>query len=144
MIIGGCVTDLWDGRETPENTADLAAHGCIVGFSRDWAPSKNWPLFAGGCVRVSAGLAANEIGPVRHAALDGLGRALLPSAMVAEKLANGHLVPVLLDSVGTKIPICLVYADRDYIAPKVRVFLDRAVKVIAKEMPRPFRFADPT
>ncbi|MFT4626052.1 MAG: hypothetical protein ACI8PZ_004723 [Myxococcota bacterium] len=36
----------------------------------------------------------------------------------------------MLDSVGTEHPISLVYADREYTEPKVRVFVDRAIPVL--------------
>lgn len=128
----------WRGK--PETAADLAKHDCMVGFSGDWVPSRTWPLLAGGTVRVSGRLAANEISLARSAVLDGLGLALLPSAVIARELEAGQLVPVLWDSVGKEIPVSLVYADRDYIEPKVRVFVDLAVNVIAEEMPKPFPF----
>lgn len=133
-----------DRRGTPSKVAELAKHDCMVGFSGDWVPSKSWPLLSGGTVRISGRLAANEIALARNAALDGLGLALLPSAVIAGDLKAGRLVPVLLESVGKEIPVSLVYADRDYIDPKVRVFVDCAVKVISEEMPKPFQFDNRT
>ncbi len=127
-----------DWRGTPTKVSDLSKHDCMVSFSGEWVPSKSWPLLAGGSVRISGRLAANEIDLTRKAAIDGLGLALLPSAVAAEDLKSGQLVPVLQDIVGAEIPISLVYADRDYIEPKVRVFVDRAVKVISEEMPKPY------
>jgi len=129
-----------DWRGTPSKIADLKKHDCIVGFSGEWVPAKSWPLMSGGTVRISGRLAANEIGLARNAALEGLGLALLPSAVVAGELEEGKLVPVLLEQVGKEIPVSLVFADRDYIEPKVRIFVDRAVKVISEEMPKPFQF----
>jgi hypothetical protein len=43
---------------------------------------------------------------------------------------------VLADEVGKEIPVHLVYVDREYVEPKVCVFIDRAVKVIARMPPR--------
>ena len=43
---------------------------------------------------------------------------------------------VLPEEVGREIPVHLVYVDRDYVEPKVRAFIDRAVAAIAKEMPQ--------
>lgn len=128
-------------RGAPIKVSDLAEHDCMVGFSGDWVPSASWPLLAGGTVKVSGRLAANEISLARNAALEGIGLSLLPSSVVANELSSGQLVPVLFDKVGKEIPISLVFADRDYIEPKVRVFLDRAVRVISEEMPKPFDFS---
>ena len=43
----------------------------------------------------------------------------------------------VLDEVGAELPVNLVYADREFIDPKVRKFVDRAVEAIAREMPKP-------
>ncbi len=82
-------------------------------------------------------MSANEVTLIREAALDGLGCALVGSAVVAPDIASGKLVPLLLDDVGAELPVNLVYADREFIDPKVRKFVDRAVEAIAREMPKP-------
>lgn len=125
---------------TPETSEDLAAHDCIVGFAGDWSPGRVWPLLEGGFVRVKGRLAANEIGLMRQAALDGLGLALLPSAIIAEELHDTRLIAILMDQVGAELPVSLVFADREFVDPKIREFVDRAVQAIASEMPRPFAF----
>ncbi|WP_159087073.1 LysR family transcriptional regulator [Loktanella sp. Alg231-35] len=123
---------------TPQKASDLAKHRCIVGFAGGWTPQSEWPLLKGGSVNVGGRLSANEITLIREAALDGLGCALIGSAVVAREIQEGRLVPLLLDQVGSELPVSLVFADREYIDPKVREFVDRAVKVIAQEMPQPF------
>lgn len=130
-----------DRRGIPCTVKNLADHDCLVGFSGEWSPNNTWPLRAGGTVRVSGRLAANEVDLTRKAALEGLGLALLPSAVVADDLKTQRLQPVLQDIIGKEIPISLVYSDRDYIEPKVRLFVDRAVKIIPREMPKPFFLA---
>jgi DNA-binding transcriptional LysR family regulator len=125
---------------TPHSLDDLAQTTCIVGFAGDWSPSHSWPLMEGGSVRISRRLATNEIELMRKAAMEGLGLALLPSAAISDELASGALQPVLFDLIGAMIPVNLVFADREFIDPKVRVFVDRAVPVIQKEMPKPFVF----
>lgn len=126
----------WGTPETPE---DLSSHNCIVGFAGDWAPSRTWPLHDGGTIEISGRLAANELDLIKASALEGNGIALLPTAVVSEELARGFLEPVLPDLVGAQIPISLVYADREFIDPKVRIFVDRASKAMRTEMPKPFR-----
>ena len=131
------LTDYLDRAGRPERASDLSRHECIVGFSGEWAPSPRWPLWHGGTVPVAGRLSANEIEHVREAAIEGTGCALIASAVVAEDVGKGRLVPVLEDEVGAELPVSLVYADREFIDPKVREFVDRAVRVIAREMPRP-------
>ena len=80
-------------------------------------------------------MTANELPLIHAAAKDGLGCALLPSAFVAKDLVAGRLVAILPRQVGREIPVHLVYVDREYIEPKVRVFIDRAIHAIAREMP---------
>lgn len=119
--------------------SDLRNHSCLLGFAGEWASNKKWPLRSGGAIAVDGRLAANDISLLRQACLDGLGCALIASAVVAEDIETGRLVPVLLDEIGTELPISLVYLDREYIDPKVREFVDRAVDIIAREMPKPWR-----
>ncbi|MEK6216514.1 MAG: substrate binding domain-containing protein, partial [Boseongicola sp.] len=115
----------------PKDAADLKNRDCITGFADGWTPARTWPLLNGKSIEVHGRLTVDEVGLIHTAALDGLGCALLPSAYVAEDLRAGRLLTVLADEVGKEIPMHLVYVDRDFIEPKVRVFIDRAVKVIA-------------
>ena len=124
----------------PVRASDLAKHDCIVGFSGEWTPNARWPRWNGGTVAVAGRLSANEIEHIRQAAIEGIGCALIASAVVAEDIGRGRLMPVLEDEVGAELPVSLVYADREFIDPKVREFVDRAARVIASEMPKPLEF----
>ena len=121
----------------PRNAKALTQHNCIGGVFGDWTPNAKWPLWKGGDISVSGRLSANDIALVRAAAIEGLGFALIASAVVAEDVRAGRLVPVLLDEVGAEMPVSLVYADREFIDPKVREFVDRAAETIEREMPKP-------
>ena len=125
-------------RGTPKTASDLASHDCIVGFAGEWTPNIRWPLLNGGQVNVRGRLSANEIDLIREAAQVGLGLALLASAIVVEDIEGGRLVPVLTREVGAEIPISLVYADREFVDPKIREFVDRAALIIRAEMPKPY------
>ena len=124
-------------RGTPLKASDLSKHSCIVGVFGDWTSNAKWPLLKGGEISVSGRLSANDIALVRKAAIDGLGIGLVASAVVAEDVQQGQLTPILLDQVGAEMPVSLVYADREYIDPKVREFVDRAAETIQQEMPKP-------
>jgi DNA-binding transcriptional LysR family regulator len=126
---------------TPRHPKDLANHNCMVGFAGDWTPSCAWPLRDGRTVPVSGRLAANEIDLIKASVLADHGIALLPSALVAPELKARRLLPVLPEQVGADIPISLVYADREFIDPKVRLFVDRAAPIMMSEMPPPLDFA---
>ena len=118
--------------------SDLSKHDCITGFAGEWEPRRQWPLTDGGTVPVNGRLAGNELGLSHAACLSGLGIALMPSGVVADDLRSGVLHMVLPDQIGQETPVHLVYVDREYIDPKVRIFVDRAARVITAEMPRRF------
>jgi DNA-binding transcriptional LysR family regulator len=116
----------------PTKPAQLREHACMVDFGGDALPRRSWPTLAGGSVKVKGPLTANDLSLALHAAKGGLGLALIPEALVSEELATGSLVVVLEDSVGADAGVSVVYADREYIEPKVRVFVDRAVAILSK------------
>ncbi|NRA86675.1 MAG: LysR family transcriptional regulator [Rhizobiales bacterium] len=119
----------------PKNIAGFKGAQCIVGFAAGWTPSKTWPLLNGKTVEIKQRMTTNEVTTMQAAALSGLGCALLPSSLVADNLENGRLLTILPDVIGKEIPIHLVYVDREYIEPKVRVFIDRAMIVVAELLP---------
>lgn len=123
---------------SPAHPEDLSNHTCIVGFAGAWTPARSWPLRNGGSIPVGGRFSANEIDHMLEAALNGIGIALLPSATVADRFRSGALRPLLTADVGTDLPVSIVYADKAYIEPKVRVFVDRAVDAIRQEMPPPY------
>ncbi len=104
----------------PTSPDDLTKHECM-------GPKKTtWPLRAGGRVPVSGRLGASESRLIHKAACGGVGLAFLPVPLIRDDLASGTLVGVLRDVVGDTAQISIVFADREYIEPKVRVFIDRA------------------
>lgn len=119
-----------EDRGLPIRPSQLKDHDCIAGFAGDFSPTREWPLLAGGTVSVGGRLACNEIQLMVRGARRGLGLALLPLALVSDDLERGTLVPMLEDSVGQDAPVSIVFADREYIQPKVRAFVDRAVPAL--------------
>lgn len=96
-------------------------------------------LLNSGMMRVSGRLAANEPGLVKASVLEGQGIALLRSAVASGELNTGMLIPVLPELIGADIPVSLVHADREFIDPKVRIFVGRAAEVMLRKMPAPYR-----
>ena len=59
---------------------------------------------------------------------------MLPDAAVADSVESGDLVVVLDGVVEADASVSLVYADREFIEPKVRVFVDRAVDLLRRRL----------
>lgn len=108
--------------------ADLARHKCIVGYDRGEHPATHWPLVDGGRVRVEARFASNDIAVMRECAVRGAGVAMLPEAAIVAELESGALVPLLERKVGAIAVIAAVYAERAFVAPAVRAFIDAVVE----------------
>jgi DNA-binding transcriptional LysR family regulator len=114
----------------PECPEDLTAHHCIVGFAADGGPAKSWPLRDGARIPVAGRVAQNGVRLARAAALGGLGLALLTKPFVRDDVSSGALRVVLPDLVGDSVAVSIVFPERDYLAPKVREFVNRAVPVL--------------
>jgi DNA-binding transcriptional LysR family regulator len=121
-----------DQHGSPEHPRDLDGHRCIVGYSADGSVRADWPLLSGGRVQVEGQFAASGMRLARRAALAGSGLAFLPLPTVRDDLAEGALATVLEDLVGDIAVVSVVFADKEYIEPKVRAFVDRAVPVLER------------
>lgn len=114
----------------PTSAEDLSHHRCITGLTQ------SWPLRSGGEVVVEGPLAANGSRLMRTAACAGVGLTFLPVPVIRDDLRSGALVPVLEGVVGDTAQVSVVFADRDYVDAKVRVFIDRAVPALEAEFGR--------
>ena len=112
---------------TPKAPGDLSHHACLVGFGGDESPHRTWALGDGAPVAVSGPLSGSSRDLLRMGALQGLGLAFLPWLAVRDDLNEGRLIEVLQAEVTARTSVYLVFADRMYIEPKVRAFVDRAV-----------------
>lgn len=65
---------------------------------------------------------------IRESALHGMGVAYLPSFLVDDDVESGRLVRLLPNYGGKRLPIQMVYASRNRLAQKVRLFIDGLVK----------------
>lgn len=109
---------------TPTRVADLAGHSCLLGFTPGGLPKTHWPLRDGKKLRVEGTMHTNDVTFLRSAAVRGRGIALLPSLLMAEELAEGELVPILEKLLGATSRVALVYADKEFVPPAVRAFVD--------------------
>ncbi len=110
----------------PSTPADLSGHSAIVGFSKGEHPQRAWPLRAGGTLPISPRLATNELPVQIQAVRDGIGIAMLPLPYVRAELIAGTLEALLVHELGGPIAMDIVFAERKYMLPKVRAFVDHA------------------
>jgi DNA-binding transcriptional LysR family regulator len=109
----------------PQKPEDLAAHSCLV----SWAvpPRDKW-RFKGPQgefrIKVSGRMQSNVAGPIRIAAIQGLGLVMLPSYIVGLDVSKGRLQTVLEEYMPSPLEIHAIYPHRKYLSAKVRVFLD--------------------
>ncbi|BAM91173.1 LysR family transcriptional regulator [Bradyrhizobium oligotrophicum S58] len=61
---------------------------------------------------------------LHHAAVAGMGMAVLPRWLIADDLAAGRLEPVLPGAMTIRAPLMAVYPSRKYLSAKVRTFID--------------------
>ena len=116
-------------RGVPQIPADLATHDTIFGMAR--SPAREWrfgPAQRGAVVRLSPRLLVDDVETQLQAAQAGRGIARPLSYQVTEELAAGSLVRLLPDFEPDPLPVQLVTVSRGYTAPKVRAFLDSAVR----------------
>jgi DNA-binding transcriptional LysR family regulator len=116
-------------RGAPRTPSDLAAHDTIFGMAR--SPAREWrfgPSQRGATVRLSPRLLVDDVEAQIQVAQAGRGIARVLSYQVTDELAAGALVRLLQDFEPAPLPVQLVTLSRSHVAPKVRAFLDWAVK----------------
>ena len=108
----------------PDAPEDLAGHQCIISYRSGSVPELRWPLLDGGSVPVAGTLKTNQMELRLEAAKQHLGIALLSASFAAEALESGELVHVLPKTLGRRERVSLVYAEREFLDPKIRAFVD--------------------
>ncbi len=118
------------GRPPLRQPQDLVEHACL-GFSHTELRT-HW-TFDGPAgrqiVAVRNRMLADHGEPLLHAAVAGLGVILQPLEVVAPALASGQLVALLPDHTVPTRPLHLLYAPDRRVTPKLRSFVDFAVRV---------------
>lgn len=108
----------------PRTERELKAHRCLMGFVRGELPATHWPSARGGQLHMEGVLFSNEVTMLAHAALRGLGIAVLPMMIVRPLLDSGQLVHVLPGVIGAEAQVAAVYLEREFVPPQVRAFVD--------------------
>ncbi|MFM0467122.1 LysR family transcriptional regulator [Paraburkholderia strydomiana] len=120
-------------RGTPKTVADLARHN-ILQYTGVSALDVLQATGEAARVRLSGNLIVNHLEAQRVMVLHGAGIALLGTEVIGADLADGRLVPVLVDEVPPReLPIHVVYASRRHLSAKVRSFVDFLAERFANE-----------
>ena len=117
--------DYLQTRGTPRSPQELENHNCLV-FG-DSSYFRDWPFEQHGertVVRPRGNLRCGDTNVLRLAAVQGLGVLMLASFILAEDLQAGRLVPILTDYTIGQFGVFAVYANRRFLPPKVRLFVD--------------------
>jgi DNA-binding transcriptional LysR family regulator len=112
-------------RGTPKTPADLAAHHCIFGpggFGRDtWTFKKNDTVIS---VDVTGRVHTNSGPGLFATVMNGLGIAMVSSAMCAAEVKAKKLVPLLRDYTLDPVDVHAVFPGGPRPSAKVRAFVD--------------------
>lgn len=124
-------------RGLPRELPDLAKHDCIAHSAR--ATPRVWHLVGPDGEQVSVQIngrpTINSALAVRQAGLEGLGIIELNSYLVGEDIAAGRLVRLLPQYRPRELHFYAVYAERRFLAPKIRVFVDAMLARMTPEPP---------
>ncbi|PHX41620.1 LysR family transcriptional regulator [Pseudomonas sp. NZIPFR-PS5] len=126
-------------RGTPKTADDLRDHDCLAfayPAGDDWrAAEKLWRLTGPDGVMevpVSGSMIVNSTPALRQAVLAGMGVSMLPDVLISEDLASGKLVPLLQDYQPPSRTLWLMYPQDRYRLPKVRQFVEHALRAWGK------------
>lgn len=121
------------GRKQPKVPADLKSHDLVM-FAPRGRPS--WKVVKGRgteLIETEPRYAVNNNLAARDMAIAGMGVTLLPTFMTADALAEGKLKSLLPGWERIPVPVHAVFASSRYMAPKVRAFIDLAIREFKAE-----------
>jgi DNA-binding transcriptional LysR family regulator len=107
--------------KTPE---DLKYHDCLL---YAFTAGGIWPFTKDGkdySVKVSSVFKSNNPDVLTEAAIAGMGIIMLPTFMASDAIRRGKLKMVLEDYDTLEVQIYAVYASRQFLPAKIRVFVD--------------------
>ena len=113
------------GSARPAAPSDLAKLGAIV---PSYVNLEGWMLKGPGGrqapLRLQPVLRSDDTTLSLHAVRAGMGMAFLPEWLVDDDLAAGRLVRLVPDYAAPAVTLFAVYTSRQYMAPKLRSFID--------------------
>lgn len=117
----------------PQTPIDLKQHNCVR-FSLSWT-ADIWEFTKGEKterIPVNARYSVSSSLAVRDALREGFGLSLIPYPYVENDLKEGRLQTVLDDWRVGETTLYAVYPSRQYLTPKVRVFLDFLIEEFSR------------
>jgi DNA-binding transcriptional LysR family regulator len=120
-------------RGTPLSPADLRLHSMIA-FT-GLMPNREWRFMdgrTGHSVSFMPRLEINDAVAAIASAENGDGITIALSYMVADRIRDGRLIPVLDAYAPAAVPVSLVYQQNRLVSPKVRTFVDFATPRLRK------------
>jgi DNA-binding transcriptional LysR family regulator len=115
-----------DRYGTPRAPKDLAAHNVIT-YQYQHSP-REWEFRRPGgtpvSIPVTGRIQMNNSLAIREAVLTGAGITRTPTFVVGHDIQQGRLCAVLTEYELLELSIYLVYPQRQYLAPKIRAFID--------------------
>lgn len=123
----------------PKTPDDLAGHKAVMFFTGHSKVVMDWRFVKNGVpltVRPARTMLVDNSDILLSCGLAGLGMLQGIHAVLAPHLAAGRLVEVLADYTTVSKPISVLYPDRRYLTPKVRVFIDWLSELFAEESER--------
>lgn len=121
-------------HERPETLADLDKHQAINFFSDHSRDVMEWKFIEDGSIvslRPAGSLLVDNSDILLSCALAGLGIIQATCDAVAPHIASGALEEILPQYPSVSKPVSVMYPDRRYLSPKVRVFIDWFSDVMA-------------
>jgi DNA-binding transcriptional LysR family regulator len=126
-------------RGMPKTPEELQQHDCLsfaYPAGDDWqSVEKRWRLSGPDgeiMVDVSGPMLINSSAGLHQAARNGMGIVMLPDALVEQDLREGKLVKVIPDYHAPSRPMHLLYAQDRYRLPKLRRFVEFAMRMWGK------------
>lgn len=111
----------------PAMVSELKDHACLFWNTGSMAASAHWTLQSDAgmeTVPVRCRLRVGNLPALRHAALSGLGLAILPSLDVRDDLAAGRLIEVMPSHQVPADTLSLVRPPAAFVPAKLRAFMD--------------------
>jgi DNA-binding transcriptional LysR family regulator len=129
--------DYLEEHGTPTAPDDLAQHSCLL--FKYWGSPAQWHFMGKdeqfAQVTVRGDVVSNNSLALRETLLRGGGITMAPTFLVGEDIEKGHLTPVLSDYRFKPLSIYAVYPHRQFLAAKVRAFLEFLSERIDPDVP---------
>lgn len=122
----------------PLTPDDLAFHKAVNFFSEHSREVMEWKFVMNGEVisrRPGSAMLVNNSDVLLSCGLAGLGMLHALKTALEPHIQAGRLTEVLTDYATVTKPVSILYPDRRYLSPKVRVFIDWFAEVFAKQYP---------